>query len=155
MPFSFFELALGLWSAPLLGWVWKIKMSEWFLSHYVASSYLKMNSCASFVLVLNSFWLQQAPQPHPALAFVALFNVKPDVVLVLLAVHQDSSSNTRVIFCSPHLLLLLIQWQQRPTTGQLRMHPSVCFQVCVRFKRYSPLNILSVFYESLFLHKCI
>lgn len=50
-------------------------------------------------------------------------------LLFLIPVHQDSSSCATVTFCPPRLHLLLIQWWQRPTSGQLWLHPSVYFKV--------------------------
>lgn len=51
---------------------------------------------------------------------------------VFSTVHQDPSSHFRVSFCPPCLFLLLVQRQQRPATGQLWLHPSVCVEVWIR-----------------------
>lgn len=77
--------------------------------------------------------------------FVGAFNTLMHSTLLLFAsakikifssvfstVHQDPSSHFRVSFCPPCLFLLLVQRQQRPATGQLWLHPSVCVEVWIR-----------------------
>lgn len=47
----------------------------------------------------------------------------------LIPVHQDSISHARAAVRPARLLLLHIQRQQRSTSGQLRLHSTICVQV--------------------------